>query len=157
LIISIIDIKEKLGFGASELSNKSKQRIMVVDVERSLYGLLVDNVDQVMKIPSKEISAVPAGAFENYNYLTGVAKMQDKLILLLDVLPLIGKTNTDSVESLNNNSSNSSLSTKSDTPKSFISESPSQTEVSKEQPRDQGDIPDELKMVLEEDAQKEHQ
>jgi len=157
LIISIIDIKEKLGFGASELSNKSKQRIMVVDVERSLYGLLVDNVDQVMKIPFKEISAVPAGAFENYNYLTGVAKMQDKLILLLDVLPLIGKTNTDSVESLNNNSSNSSLSTKSDTPKSFISESPSQTEVSKEQPRDKDDIPDELKMVLEEDAQKEHQ
>ena len=89
LIIPVIDVKDKLGFGTTNLSKESKQRILVAEVKDALYGLLVDDVDQVMRIPSKDIGPAPPGAFEALNYVKGIAKTSEKLIVLIDVLPLI--------------------------------------------------------------------
>ncbi|HXG14429.1 MAG TPA: chemotaxis protein CheW, partial [Candidatus Nitrosotenuis sp.] len=90
LIIPVIDVKEKLGLG-SEGTNSSKQRILVADVNGSLTGLLVDEVDQVMRIQTKDIEEAPQGAFESYHYLKGIAKINERLIILLDVGSLMGQ------------------------------------------------------------------
>lgn len=89
LIIPVIDVKKKLGL-ASQNKSGSKQRILVADLNGSLTGLLVDEVDQVMKIMTSEIEQPPQGAFDSYHYVQGIAKVNEKLIILLDVDSLLG-------------------------------------------------------------------
>ncbi|HXG73367.1 MAG TPA: chemotaxis protein CheW [Candidatus Nitrosotenuis sp.] len=88
LIIPVIDVKEKLGLGSG--ASSSKQRILVADVKGSLTGLLVDEVDQVMRIQTKDIEAAPQGALESYHYVKGIAKVNERLLVLLDVEGLLG-------------------------------------------------------------------
>ena len=89
-IIPVINVKEKLGLDSNVNTNSSKQRILVAEVNNSLTGLLVDEVDQVMRIQTKDIEPAPQGALESCNYVKGVAKINEKLIILLDVGLLLG-------------------------------------------------------------------
>lgn len=84
LIIPVIDVKQKLGLDSQSNSN-TKQRILVADLNNSLTGLLVDEVDQVMRIQTKDIEQPPQGALESYHYVSGIAKVNERLIILLDV------------------------------------------------------------------------
>ena len=94
LIIPVIDVKEKLGLG-SGAANSSKQRILVAEVNGALTGLLVDEVDQVMRIQTKDIEQAPQGAFDSYHYVQGIAKINERLVILLDVGLLLGQKKPD--------------------------------------------------------------
>ncbi|RDJ31882.1 MAG: hypothetical protein DWQ18_01025 [Crenarchaeota archaeon] len=139
LIIPVIDVKDKLGFGTTEISSSSKQRILVADVHDSLYGLLVDDVDQVLRISSNDIGAPPPGAFDSYNYVKGIAKTNQKLLVLIDVIPLI--QDAADVEIPKSEPKES----KPEVKKEIIQNETKTEEIS-------DDIPDELKSVFEEDA-----
>ena len=89
LIIPVIDVKEKLGLVSDGSTNSSKQRILIAEVSGALTGLLVDEVDQVMRIQTKDIEQAPQGALESYHYIRGIAKMNEKLVILLDVESLL--------------------------------------------------------------------
>lgn len=89
LIIPVVDVKEKLGLGSDAKINTSKQRILVAEVESSLTGLLVDEVDQVVRLQISEIEDAPPGAFDSYGYIRGIAKLNEKLVILLDVSRLL--------------------------------------------------------------------
>lgn len=88
-IIPVIDVKEKLVLDSDKNINSSKQRILVAEVNNSLTGLLVDEVDQVMRIQTKDIEPAPQGALVSRNYVKGIAKSDKKLIVLLDVEKLL--------------------------------------------------------------------
>jgi len=86
-IIPVIDVKERLGFGSSV--SDSKQRILVVDINNSLTGLLVDEVDQVLRIKTTELHDAPENILESRNYVKGIAKNDNKLLILLDAAKLL--------------------------------------------------------------------
>ncbi len=88
LIIPVIDVKEKLGLG-THTTTDSKQRILVANIADSLTGLLVDEVDQVMRIQTKDIDSAPQGATESHHYIKGIAKLDQRLIILLDAEALL--------------------------------------------------------------------
>ncbi len=94
LIIPVIDVKEKLGLGSDGKSNSTKQRILVAEVSGTLTGLLVDEVDQVMRLQTKDIEAAPQSVLESHNYIKGIAKINNKLIVLLDVIKLLEDTSS---------------------------------------------------------------
>ncbi|MGI0061812.1 MAG: chemotaxis protein CheW, partial [Nitrosotalea sp.] len=60
MIVPVIDVKEKLGFSNDGITS-SKARVLVADVEGKLTGLLIDEVDQVMRITSKEVETSLTG------------------------------------------------------------------------------------------------
>jgi purine-binding chemotaxis protein CheW len=82
-IIPIVDVNGKIGTSIASI-DESKQRILVADVNDTLTGLLVDEVNEVRRLNVKEIEPAPAGAFEA-NYIKGIATVKDNLIVLLDV------------------------------------------------------------------------
>jgi purine-binding chemotaxis protein CheW len=91
LIIPVIDVKEKLGLGSQGVAN-TKQRILVTNIADSLTGLLVDEVDQVMRIQTKDIDSAPQTASESHHYIRGIAKLDQRLIILIDAeILLLGK------------------------------------------------------------------
>jgi purine-binding chemotaxis protein CheW len=89
LIIPVIDVKEKLGVISEVNSNAAKQRILVAEVNGTLTGFLVDEVDQVMRLQTKDMEQAPQNVLESHNYIKGIAKTNDKLIILLDVAKLL--------------------------------------------------------------------
>jgi purine-binding chemotaxis protein CheW len=89
LIIPIIDVKQRLGFASGGQANSSKQRILVIDVNGAQTGLLVDEVDQVMRIQTKDLDSAPQAVLDSHNYIKGIAKINQKLIVLLDVVKLL--------------------------------------------------------------------
>jgi purine-binding chemotaxis protein CheW len=84
-IIPVVDLKRKLGLGeVSEAARTS--RIVVVKVKDRLVGLLVDGASQVLKVPVASIEAAPEEVVEiDANYLRGVAKLESRLIILMDL------------------------------------------------------------------------
>jgi purine-binding chemotaxis protein CheW len=94
-IIPIIDVKERLGLGSDSQANSSKQRILVIDVNGSLTGLLVDEVDQVMRMQTKDLDAAPQTVLESHNYIKGIAKINQKLVVLLDVVKRLQDSTSD--------------------------------------------------------------
>jgi purine-binding chemotaxis protein CheW len=95
LIMPVIDVKEKLGFASEEQTNSAKQRILVIEVNGIQTGLLVDEVDQVMRIQTKDLESAPQTILESHNYIKGIAKMNQKLVVLIDVVRLLSDSSVD--------------------------------------------------------------
>jgi purine-binding chemotaxis protein CheW len=142
LIIPVIDVKEKLGLG-SQGTTSVKQRILVANIGDSLTGLLVDEVDQVMRIQTKDIDSAPQATSESHHYIQGIAKLDQKLIILLDAnVLLLGKK-----EEKQEAPKSTQASTQSTTPE------PPKTEMTQVEISNQtiDDIPPELAAVFAED------
>lgn len=86
-VIPVIDVKQKMGF--SSCVTTSKSRILVAEVDGNLTGLLIDQVDQVMRIASKDIKYTLSGGLESVSGILGIAKTSGALIMLLDVAKLL--------------------------------------------------------------------
>src|SRR5262249_17323906 len=84
-IIPVVDLKRKLSLG--EVDGAQRQaRVVVVKVRERLVGLLVDGASQVLKIPVSRIEPAPEEVVEiDANYLRGVAKLDERLIILVDL------------------------------------------------------------------------
>ena len=136
LIIPVIDIKKRLGFGDIDIQEQSNYKILIADVRDSVYGIIVDKVDKVLEITSKQIEPIPSGSFESHHYIKGVAKIQGQLIVLLDIIALLEDSNENEVEKFENQNQS-------------ISSSIDSTETTQ---KSEDDIPDELKEVFREDA-----
>jgi purine-binding chemotaxis protein CheW len=79
-------------FGQSDIQSDKKNRILVVELENKLIGLIVNAASEVLKIPPSEIEA-PGSVFAEgeSNYVTGVGKLKGRLIILLDVSKLLNR------------------------------------------------------------------
>ncbi|MDE1767669.1 MAG: purine-binding chemotaxis protein CheW, partial [Thaumarchaeota archaeon] len=87
-VIPVIDVKQKIGFSSGVITS-SKSRILVAEVNGKLTGLLIDQVDQVMRITSKDIEYTLSGGLESVSCIQGIAKTSGALIILLDVTKLL--------------------------------------------------------------------
>jgi len=145
MIIPVVDVKKRLGFGETKELNKN-HRILIADVRDSVYGLIVDNVDQVMQITIKDIEPIPPDSVESHHYIKGIAKVKGKLIVLLDIIALF---------EFEKDSDNSNNQQEIEELKTFRNNS----EIENIQAKDlesttENDIPDVLKEVFKEDEEK---
>ena len=83
-IIPVIDLKKKLGLG--EVMSTKLSRIVVVTIRGRLLGLLVDGASQVLKVPVSLVEPAPEEVVQKGgDYLRGVAKLEKRLIILIDL------------------------------------------------------------------------
>ncbi|GIW13815.1 MAG: chemotaxis protein CheW [Tepidiforma sp.] len=83
-VVPVIDLRKRCGVPAGEYTPET--RIVVVSSSTGMVGLIVDAVSEVMRIPGDQVeppSAIVAGP-EN-GYLRGVAKLEDRLVSLVDL------------------------------------------------------------------------
>ena len=87
-IIPVIDLRKR--FGQAEIHTDKKNRILVVELENKLVGLIVNSASEVLKIPPSEIES-PSSVFADgeSSYVTGVGKLKGRLIILLDISKLL--------------------------------------------------------------------
>ncbi|HOB21927.1 MAG TPA: chemotaxis protein CheW [Bacillota bacterium] len=83
-IIPVVDLRKRFGLEVGELGEDA--RIVVVEVEGNLVGMIVDEVTQPLSIPASQIQPPPplAGGVEA-EYLRGIGKLEDRLIVILNL------------------------------------------------------------------------
>jgi purine-binding chemotaxis protein CheW len=87
-ILPVLDLKRKLGLG--EVVAGRATRIVVVRVKERLLGLLVDGASQVLKVEVSRIEPPPEEVVEKGgDYIRGVAKLDDRLIILVELERLL--------------------------------------------------------------------
>lgn len=82
-IIPVIDMRLRLGRMEAEYNERTC--IIVTNIGGREIGLIVDEVDEVTAIEDENISQPPAmGSGSTDDYLTGIAKHENRVILLMD-------------------------------------------------------------------------
>lgn len=83
-IIPVIDLKKRFNLTAKEYTDDN--RIVVIEVNGLTVGMVVDAVSEVLRISSNTIEATPAIISSiDTEYLQGVGKLEDRLLILLDI------------------------------------------------------------------------
>ncbi len=81
-IIPVVDLRKRLNLQGKE-RNKSS-RVLITENEGRLIGLLVDAVSEVLKLHPDAIEAPPEMVSAiGVEYITGVAKVGERLVILL--------------------------------------------------------------------------
>lgn len=83
-VIPVLDLRKRFGLETSAATRRS--RIVVAELGDHTVGLVVDGVHEVLQVPGEAVeppSALVTTA--DSAYLRGVAKLNDRLILLLDL------------------------------------------------------------------------
>jgi purine-binding chemotaxis protein CheW len=96
-IIPVMDLRKR--FGHVDIQPNKKNRILVVELDNKLVGLIVNAASEVLKIPPSDIEP-PGTVFAEgeSSYVTGVAKLKGRLIILLDVDKLLHQQDVKRVE-----------------------------------------------------------
>lgn len=81
-IIPIIDGKKKFQLNNTNSSNES--RIMVLDVEHEIIGLIVDAVSEVVHLRTEDIDSTPVEIEGDTDFLWGIGKHQNRLLILIN-------------------------------------------------------------------------
>jgi len=83
-VIPVVDLRKRFGLAANEIGRQA--RIVVAEVGEHTVGLIVDGVSEVLRIGADMVeppsSLVTTAGSE---YLRGVAKLGERLVLLLDL------------------------------------------------------------------------
>ena len=83
-VIPIVDLRTRIGMERKPLDKDT--RIIVVELDGKTIGFVVDSVSEVLRIPATITEPPPVmTAGINTTYITSVAKLADRLIILLDL------------------------------------------------------------------------
>ena len=83
-VIPIVDLRRR--FGLVEQPSGDETRIMVVNVAGKTIGIIVDAVSEVLRIAKEQIAPPPPTvAGLGREYLTGLVKLENRLLILLDI------------------------------------------------------------------------
>jgi len=98
-VIPVVNLRSK--FSLTERENDIQSRIMIMDIQGITMGLVVDAVSEVLRIPSNIVEPTPQMASNiSTEYIKGIAKLEDRLIILLDMDMLVGKVDDTAMENV---------------------------------------------------------
>lgn len=100
-ITTVIDMGKR--FGVSDgLGLTAKARIIVAEIGDQQLGMIVDSVEDVIRVPTGDISPPPKTLSSSVDarFLTGICKLPESLIMLLDLSNILTDEETKQVELL---------------------------------------------------------
>lgn len=93
-VIPVVNMRKR--FDKPEVEHDSHTRIVVMEFGQKIVGFLVDAVSEVLRIPTSTIEdPPPVVAGIGAEYVNGVCKQDDRLLILLDLENLLGDVDTD--------------------------------------------------------------
>jgi purine-binding chemotaxis protein CheW len=98
-VIPVVNLRTKLGMPRKE--HDSMTRIIVVEIMKKTVGFLVDAVHEVLRIPANITEAPPelvAGI--NSEYIKAVGKLEDRLLILIDLEKILSISDTNKLNEL---------------------------------------------------------
>ncbi|MCK9526623.1 MAG: chemotaxis protein CheW [Limnochordia bacterium] len=88
-VIPVISLRKK--FGWPEADDLADTRIIILEIDSTLIGINVDDVDSVVHVPSSAVE-FPIGLMDQTSMICGIAKLPDLLLILLNVERLFSRS-----------------------------------------------------------------
>jgi purine-binding chemotaxis protein CheW len=89
-ITVVIDLRARL-FLLRKKEVESKH-VVITEQEQNLYGIMVDEVTEVIRIPEREIRSTPELVIRiDRKYIRGVITLENRLIILLDIAKVLSE------------------------------------------------------------------
>ena len=82
-IIPVIDLRKRFAMAISDHDDDT--RIIIVEIKGQIIGLTVDAVTEVIRINTANIELPPESVAVDSRYIDGVGKIDERLIILLDI------------------------------------------------------------------------
>ncbi|MGB0714633.1 MAG: chemotaxis protein CheW [Phycisphaerae bacterium] len=96
-VIPIVDLRRRFGLEAGTCTEQA--RIVVVNTGESIFGIVVDAVNEVLRIGSSQIEPPPTGLLGiEQAYIKGLVKMEDKIMILLNIDRVLSKADTSQIQ-----------------------------------------------------------
>ena len=87
-VVTVIDTRSRFGLMEGEITDNT--RIIVIESERQVIGILVDSVAEVVYLRRSEIDNAPnVGTEESAKFIQGVSNRGDELLILVDLDKLL--------------------------------------------------------------------
>jgi purine-binding chemotaxis protein CheW len=97
-VIPVMDLRKR--FGMPEAEDSSDARIIVVELKNTTVGFRVDGVSEVLRLPADTVEPPPTMVCGvETEYIKGVGKLDDRLIILLDVEKVLTEEEHSSMDS----------------------------------------------------------
>ena len=98
-VVTVIDSRKR--FGLSEAEADDSTRIVIIEADNHVVGILVDSVAEVVDLRTSEIDAAPnVGNDDSSKYIQGVSSKDKELLILVDVNKLLSDDEWEEVEAL---------------------------------------------------------
>ncbi len=87
-VIPVIDLRKR--FNLADVDRTSESRIIIVEVNERLFGLIVDSVSEVARLPHKQIQEAPDRiAGDRNDLIKGVGKIDQRMLIILNIDELL--------------------------------------------------------------------
>jgi len=98
-LIPIIDLRTR--FGMDRIDKTKSSRIVVTEIGSKRVGIVVDSVSEVLNVPIENVEDAPemiSGV--GTEYIQGVGKLGDRLIIMLDLTMVISTEERQALETV---------------------------------------------------------
>lgn len=82
-VIPVIALRKR--FDLAAIDPDKQTRIVVIEVNGTILGFMVDSVSEVLRIPADTVEPPPRLGKVEREYVSGVGKLDNRLLILLDV------------------------------------------------------------------------
>lgn len=82
-IIPVIDLRKRFSLAAAAYEEET--RIIIVEVNSQTVGIIVDAVTEVVRLSANSIEPPPPSFILDAQYIEGVGKLDDRLLILLNI------------------------------------------------------------------------
>lgn len=97
-VVTVIDTRARFGLIPGEVTENS--RIVIIEAEKQVIGIMVDSVAEVVYLRSSEIESAPnVGTEESAKFIQGVCNRSEELLILVDLNKLLSDDEWDELSS----------------------------------------------------------
>ncbi|MCA1766732.1 MAG: chemotaxis protein CheW [Idiomarina sp.] len=98
-VVTVIDTRLRFGLQTTEVTDNS--RIVIIESEQQVIGILVDSVAEVVYLKTSEIDSAPnVGTDESARFIQGVSNRDDELLILVDLDKMLTDEEWDEISRL---------------------------------------------------------
>ena len=89
VIVPIVDLRIK--FGCESVEYNGFTVVIVLNIRGRVVGAVVDSVSDVLELPGEAVRPAPdMDTSQDTSFITGIASLQDRMLILLDIERLMG-------------------------------------------------------------------
>ncbi|WP_201750417.1 chemotaxis protein CheW [Senegalia massiliensis] len=98
-VIPIVNLKKR--FNLNDLIISNNTRVIIININDKQVGFVVDEASQTIRIDEEHIENTPEMVTRiDSEYITGVGKVEDRLILIIDLEKVLTDSEKQKIESL---------------------------------------------------------
>ena len=106
-VLPVLDLRKR--FGMTKTDNTKETRIVVVELGGNSVGMVVDGVSEVLRVPENAIEPPsPLVTSADSAFITGIAKVDERLVILLDLSKVLSTDESAALQSVQNSQEESS-------------------------------------------------